>query len=560
MRKQMNQSTLTYVMNGITVVALLFLAFSIYCFNNVNHKIDQANEDRFELTYNANRFMNGSAYLTNEVRAYAATGQKVHYDNYWNEVNNLKNRDLGVAAMKEIGITAEEQGMIDEMSALSNELVPLEENAMDDVQAGRLDDAVDYVYGPEYSDSIAKINTIKSNFLTSLDNRAVTEINRLIGVTAIIRVCMVLSLILIGVIQLVNTLIVRKRIIFPLIHIRDQMIEISKGDLSADFNLEPSTSEIGMLVDSIHTTKRELKKYISDIDYKLAEMSKGNMDLAIGDDYRGEFRPIQDAMRHILDALNEALNDIDQASYQVNYSSEQMASGAQTLSQSATEQASSIEQLSAGIQDLLNQVSSTSQNADKARECSTEASEQLHASNEKMQNLVKAIDDISHASSEIGGIIKTIEDISFQTNILALNAAVEAARAGAAGKGFAVVADEVRNLASKSAVAAKDTTALIENTLALVEQGTALTAETTEALEGVVSGAQRSTELVEDIAASSIHQTESLQALMQGMQQITNIVQTTAATAEESAASAEELRGQADALKASVSRFQLRNA
>lgn len=329
MKKQMNQSTLTYVMNGITVVALLFLAFSIFCFNNVNNKIDKANEERFELTYNANRFMNGSAYRTNEVRAYAATGQKVHYDNYWDEVNNLKNRDQGVAAMKEIGITDEEQAMIDEMSALSNELVPLEESAMDDVKAGRLEDAVDYVYGQEYNDSIAKINTIKADFLATLDKRSVTEINRLFSVLSIIRISMIFALVLIGVIQLVNTVIVRKRIIFPLIHIRDQMIEISKGDLSADFDLEPSTSEIGMLVDSIHTTKRELKKYISDIDHKLAEMSKGNMDLTIGNDYRGEFLPIQDAMRHILDALNEALNDIDQASNQVNYSSDQMASGAQ---------------------------------------------------------------------------------------------------------------------------------------------------------------------------------------------------------------------------------------
>ena len=122
---------------------------------------------------------NGSAYLTNEVRAYAATGEQVHYDNYWNEINNLKNRDQGVAAMQEIGITQEEQAMIDQMSSLSNQLVPLEEQAMENVQAGRLQEAVDYVYGPDYTSSITQINALKEQFLTTLDSRTMEDIQGL---------------------------------------------------------------------------------------------------------------------------------------------------------------------------------------------------------------------------------------------------------------------------------------------------------------------------------------------------------------------------------------------
>ena len=120
MKKSISQLVLSFILNGISILSLLFLMISLLNFSKVNLQLDSANENRFALTYNANRFMNGSAYLTNEVRAYAATGDEVHYDNYWNEINTLKNREIGVAAMQEIGITEAEQKMINDMSALSN--------------------------------------------------------------------------------------------------------------------------------------------------------------------------------------------------------------------------------------------------------------------------------------------------------------------------------------------------------------------------------------------------------------------------------------------------------
>ncbi len=138
MKKAMNQSTHISILNGISIATLVLMLFLLFAYAGTNRQLSADSENRFNLTYNANRFMNGSAYLTNEVRAYAATGEQVHYDNYWNEINNLKNRDQGVAAMQEIGITQEEQAMIDQMSSLSNQLVPLEEQAMENVQAGRL--------------------------------------------------------------------------------------------------------------------------------------------------------------------------------------------------------------------------------------------------------------------------------------------------------------------------------------------------------------------------------------------------------------------------------------
>ena len=558
MKKAMNLSKLTLILNGISMLTLLLMVVFLFFYSSVSSQLSLANEARFDLTYNANRFMNGSSSLTADVRAYSATGNLTHYNNYFDEINNLKNREIGVAAMQEIGITPGEQAMIDEMSALSNELVPLEENAMESVKQGNLKDAVDYVYGIDYQNSITKINALKEQFLSALDKRTSEQVKGLKLQSEIVRGLIFLSMIIVALMQIFVMFVTKKRILKPIFVIRDQMGEISQGNLSADFPLEPDTSEIGMLVQSIYETKRELKKYIHDIDSKLAKMADGKMDLTIGNDYRGEFRPIQQAMGQILDSLNRALFQINQTSGNVSLESEQMASDAEVLSDGAVQQASAVEELSASIQGLSEQVRQTSEDAKDAKQSSIEAAEQLTACNQKMEQLTGAMEDISKSSRQISGIIKTIEDISFQTNILALNAAVEAARAGAAGKGFAVVADEVQSLATKSSIAAKDITKLIEASMKLVEHGTALSTDTTQSLSTSVMGARRSTDLVGRIADSAIEQAESLAQLTEGMEQISNVVQTNAATAEKSARAARDLNMQAEEMRVSVQKFQLR--
>ena len=558
MKKAMNLSKLTLILNGISMLTLLLMVVFLCFYSSVSSQLSQANEERFDLTYNANRFMNGSSSLTADVRAYSATGNLTHYNNYFDEVNNLKNREIGVAAMQEIGITSSEQAMIDEMSALSNQLVPLEENAMESVKQGNLQEAIDYVYGADYQNSITKINALKDQFLSALDKRTSQKVKSLKLQSEIVRALIFLSMVVVALMQIIVMSVTKKKLLKPIFVIRDQMGEISQGNLSADFPLQPDTSEIGMLVQSIYETKQELKKYIQDIDTKLAQMAEGKMDLTIGNDYRGEFRPIQKAMGQILDSLNRALSQINQASGNVSLESEQMASDAEVLSNGAVQQASAVEELSASIQGLSEQVRQTSEDAKDAKQSSIDAAEQLTACNQKMEQLTSAMEDISKSSRQISGIIKTIEDISFQTNILALNAAVEAARAGAAGKGFAVVADEVQSLATKSSIAAKDITKLIEASMKLVEHGTALSNDTTQSRSTGVMGAKRSTDLVGRIADSAIEQAESLAQLTEGMDQISNVVQTNAATAEKSARSARDLNLQAEEMRVSVQKFRLR--
>ena len=560
MKKTISQSLLTLILNGISIISLIFLVISLFSYGRVNNQLSEANEERFELTYNANRFMNGSSYLTNEVRAFAATGNQEHYDNYWNEINNLKNRDIGVAALQEIGITPEEQKMIDDMFALSNELVPLEENAMENVKNGKLNEALGYVYGNKYSEAIAQINALKEQFLADLDARTSEKVESLKQKADDIKIEMILAFVLVGVIQLCNMLMVQLKVLRPVISIKNQMTKISQGNLSAEFEMRSDTSEIGRLVDSIHETKRELKKYISDIDAKLTQMAQGNMNLTTGDDYRGEFLPIQRAMGQILDSLNNALSQIDFTAKQVFEQSDIVSAGAQRLSSGTVEQAAAVEELSSSIKEISKQVSNTSSDADNARQASMGAMGHLQTCNEKMEALKSAIDDISMSSRQIGGITKAIEDISFQTNILALNASVEAARAGEAGKGFAVVADEVQSLANKSTESAKNIAELIEKSIKQVQSGAALSADTMAALMEVIKSGQQSTEMIERIAESAQQQAQSLEQVTEGMRQISEVVQNNAATAEESASSAQELQNHAEDLKVSVQRFKLRGS
>ena len=203
------------------------------------------------------------------------------------------------------------------------------------------------------------------------------------------------------------------------------------------------------------------------------------------------------------------------------------------------------------------------QNAENARQVNDTAgsvSTKMNVSNEKMQQMMQAMGDISNCSSEIGKIIKTIEDIAFQTNILALNAAVEAARAGSAGKGFAVVADEVRSLASKSAEASKDTAALIENSLKAVENGTQIADETAQSLVLAVNDVNEMTGIIGQISEASSNQADAISQIMMGIDQISSVVQTNSATAEESAAASQEMSSQSQLMKSLVEKFKLKGS
>ncbi len=319
-----------------------------------------------------------------------------------------------------------------------------------------------------------------------------------------------------------------------------------------------SHDEIGLLAEIFENTIRRLKGYIGEISTILESISDGNLTTGTTQDYVGDFTSIQNSLNGILDRLNSTMSQIVESSEHVSSGSRNMAEGAQALSQGALEQTGAVEELQETVRNISRQVEETAASTQQARQKVDHVGGQLYESNQKMQEMIHAMQEISDSSNEIGKIIKTIETIASQTNILALNAAVEAARAGESGKGFAVVAEEVRELAGQSAEASRTTSELIERSITAVENGSRIASETASQLETAVSGVSDIVTTTNAIAEASRTQADHIAQVQDRISQISQVVQTNSATAEESAATSEQLSSQSRLLKNLISMFRVR--
>ncbi|MCI8636146.1 MAG: methyl-accepting chemotaxis protein [Eubacterium sp.] len=393
---------------------------------------------------------------------------------------------------------------------------------------------------------------------TQGSDHATEESSSLYRTATYLMTAVIIAILLVG---FVFSFVIVRLIKIPISEIEYAATKMAEGDLDVKISYT-AKDELGILAAQVRRLIHKLQVIIDDENKFLAKMAEGDftVDSICEEEYTGGFHPLLVSFRGIAEKLNSTMLQISQSSSQVASEAEQVSNGAQALAQGSTEQASSVQELAATINDISNKVN---QNADNARQANTTAgsvSTKMNVSNEKMQQMMQAMGDISSCSNEIGKIIKTIEDIAFQTNILALNAAVEAARAGNAGKGFAVVADEVRSLASKSAEASKNTSVLIENSLKAVKNGTQIADETAQSLLQAVNDVNEMTDLIGQISEASSNQAYSISQIITGIDQISSVVQTNSATSEESAASSEEMSNQAQLMKGLVAKFKLKGS
>ena len=458
--------------------------------------------------------------------------------------------------IKELGILDKEQ--VGELEASLTEWMGIAEEIVTQLKSGDAMGAAEKVRTectPLLDTVISEINALNTETVNIRANTVEDSVN----ITNMSMIILLVITIIAIILAMFICAVVTRLIVYPVKQVEVAMQGLAKGHMSQELDYD-SADEFGSLVGSVKETCEVLANVVTDLSRLLDDMSSGNFDLYANDEhYRGDFEPLLAAIRRMNRSLSSTMRQINDASDQVASGADQVSSGAQALSQGATEQASSVEELAATINDISREVNNTAENAREASEKVMEAQTKLSTSNEQMQDMIAAMGEISQKSGDIGKIIKTIEDIAFQTNILALNAAVEAARAGEAGKGFAVVADEVRNLASKSAEAASNTTALIEGTILAVENGTNIVDRTAAAISETVDSTKSAVTYVDKISTAAVSQAEAVTQVTMGMDQISSVVQTNSATAQQSAAASEELSSQSQLLKSLVAHFKLRS-
>lgn len=372
---------------------------------------------------------------------------------------------------------------------------------------------------------------------------------------AILIILCIASLFIIAVIS-IRTL---KKRLAPIQQIVEAANSITAGHLDISLDVK-SEDEVGVLAEAFLETSHSLQRMIRDISDVLYGIANNDFTVETAIEYQGDFGRIREAFVNILQNLNSAMQDIRVSTDQVSLGADQMASTAQVLAAGATEQSVSIDRLGNAIRDVSQTVEANAVHASEANMLVTGVGKEVGESNQKMEQMIQAISEITETSRHIELIIQNIESIASQTNLLSLNAAIEAARAGEAGRGFAVVADEIRELANQSAKAAQNTRELIGDSIRAVENGTAIAAETESSMNALVGQIKNIIEAIENIASASESQKEAIFQVESSVEQISDVVRDNSGSAQESSATSEELKAQAETLAGLISQFTIRES
>ena len=548
---QMNK-IIAGIYRAVAIGAVMLFAFTI-----LNTLVIYVSSDQLETTMYLNQYRMGSKTLTSEVQSFAVTGDTTYYDNYMKELNTDKNRDIAWAGLQANDVTAEEWASLEQIAALSNGLVPLEEEAMALAKAGKTSQATDIVFGKEYEETVAQINKLTDDSINMIQERLASKQNTMMVVMFVALAAFILVFIYI-IIQVLKTInFARKELLTPIVKVSEQMTALAGGRFDVSWDMKEDETEVGQMVGAIEFMKKNFSNMIHEISDVLGAMGSGNYTVTVKQEYVGEFVAIKESLIKIIDDMRRVLLTIRDATQEIDGGSEQLAKAAVDLAEGCTVQAGKVSEVAGMIDEMARSMETNANEAKNVVRVSEQASDSLKVGNAKMQELKKAISEISKCSEEIRTIIGTIEEIADQTNLLSLNAAIEAARAGEAGKGFAVVADQVKNLAEESAKAAGETNKLIEMTVAAVDKGIAIADETAQSMDEVMVSVNAATDKMAEMSNALVREVDNMRVIDDNIARVSSIVDNNSATSEETAAVSEEQSAQVTTMVQMMEQFEI---
>lgn len=546
--RRLIQQALISVLTGAALL-LGFIAFNI--------GMSRLNTTQLNTTMALNRYRIGSKTLTFEIQSYSVTGEQVYYDGYMKELNEDKNREKAIEVLEGCGLKEDEWDSLNEIASMSEELVPLEKEAIALIQAGDLEGARDCVFSTFYEDTVEKINRQTDETINSILDRKERGQTAFKVFQFIFEAMFAISFAYV-VLQFVRTIkFAENELLVPIQKVSEQMQVLAGGDFHTELDLVEDDSEVGSMVASIAFMKKNLMGMIREINRVLADMGDGNYRVDIRQEYVGEFVSIRDSMVEIGEKMQQTILTLREVSGQIDSGSEQLACAAQDLAESCTVQASQVSDLMLVFENMTESMEQNTREAEESARIASTAGVALARGNAKMQELKDSIQEIGRCSVEIGAIIEAIDKIASQTNLLALNAAIEAARAGEAGKGFAVVAEQVKNLANESAKAAGKTTELIETTVSVMDKSILIADETAADMNEVLVGAKEATEKMQQIVQMLKEDSSRMQDMNENVAQVSSAVDNNSATSQETAAVSEEQKAQVESMVDLMARFEI---